>query len=188
MNNKIQKLIESGLSEKTLKNLSEGQISQLYKRMVSEQVTPLPPKQSFRVGPEGGALPKAEKGYAIKKNQDNSITATPMESEIGEDADLDDSAEEESGFDPYAGNSVGNNKGPASNDGYNNAVDGFDILESKKKSKYNPWAICTSSVGREDKKKYERCVMDVKKSIKEGKNPYQSLVEAALGKMIEKHI
>ena len=30
-------------------------------------------------------------------------------------------------------------------------------------SKNNPWAICTSSVGREDKEKYEKCVKDVKK-------------------------
>ena len=170
MNNKIQKLIESGLSEKTLKNLSEGQINQLYSRMVSEQVTPLPPKPSYKVGPEGGALPKSEKGYAIKKNQDNTITATPMESELGEDSDLDVVN------DPDA------------------TADGMSMFETeigegkKKKSKYNPWAICTSSVGREDKEKYERCVMDVKKSIKEGKNPYQSLVESALGKMIEKHI
>lgn len=29
--------------------------------------------------------------------------------------------------------------------------------------KYNPWAICTSSVGRGDKAKYERCVMGVKR-------------------------
>lgn len=28
--------------------------------------------------------------------------------------------------------------------------------------KKNPWAICTSSVGRKDKDKYERCVMHVK--------------------------
>mgnify|MGYP003127268582 CR=1 FL=1 len=27
----------------------------------------------------------------------------------------------------------------------------------------NPWAICTASVGREDKDKYERCVKSVKK-------------------------
>ena len=27
----------------------------------------------------------------------------------------------------------------------------------------NPWAVCTESVGRDDPKKYERCVMDVKK-------------------------
>ena len=26
----------------------------------------------------------------------------------------------------------------------------------------NPWAICTASVGRGDKKKYERCVQAVK--------------------------
>jgi len=30
----------------------------------------------------------------------------------------------------------------------------------------NPWAVCTVSVGRDDKKKYERCVKDVKKQSK----------------------
>ena len=30
----------------------------------------------------------------------------------------------------------------------------------------NPWAICTASVGRDDKKKYERCVNKVKKEKK----------------------
>ena len=33
-------------------------------------------------------------------------------------------------------------------------------------SKNNPWAICTASVGRKDKKKFEKCVMDVKKQHK----------------------
>ena len=79
MSTKIKQLIESGLSKEFLKNLSEGQINQLYKRMVSEQVTPLPPKQSYKIGPEGGQLPKSEKGYAVKKNPDNTVTATPME-------------------------------------------------------------------------------------------------------------
>ena len=36
------------------------------------------------------------------------------------------------------------------------------ILEEAKKKQPNPWAVCTASVGREDKAKYERCVMDVK--------------------------
>jgi hypothetical protein len=36
----------------------------------------------------------------------------------------------------------------------------------KKKYKYNPWAVCTASVGREDKEKYEKCVMDVKNTQK----------------------
>jgi hypothetical protein len=58
----------------------------------------------------------------------------------------------------------------------------------KKKGKYNPWAICTSSVGREDKKKYERCVKDVKKQVKEGKNPYEVIIESKIISLVEKHI
>jgi hypothetical protein len=41
---------------------------------------------------------------------------------------------------------------------------GMGMYEGKKAK--NPWAICTASVGREDKDKYEKCVMDIKK--KEG--------------------
>ena len=37
------------------------------------------------------------------------------------------------------------------------------LSEAKKKGKVNPWAVCTASVGRDDKDKYERCVMGVKK-------------------------
>lgn len=49
---------------------------------------------------------------------------------------------------------------------------GMGIYEGKKAK--NPWAICTASVGREDKEKYEKCVMDIKK--KEGIT--ESLTEA----------
>lgn len=38
------------------------------------------------------------------------------------------------------------------------------LKEEKKKWKYNPWAVCTDNVGREDKEKYEKCVKGVKKS------------------------
>jgi hypothetical protein len=43
-----------------------------------------------------------------------------------------------------------------------------DETKNKKisKKKKNPWAICTSSVGREDMEKYEKCVMDVKKQYR----------------------
>jgi hypothetical protein len=170
MKNKIQQLIRVGLSKELLKNLSEGQINQLHNRMISEQVTPLPPKPSYKVGPEGGALPKSEQGYDIKKNEDNSITATPMEGEMDEDDTLNVVN------DPDA------------------TEDGMGMFETeigegkKKKSKYNPWAICTSSVGRKNKDKFERCVKDVKRNVREGKNPYQVIVEMSLEKMVEKHV
>lgn len=34
---------------------------------------------------------------------------------------------------------------------------------SAEDAQYNPWAVCTSSTGREDKEKYEKCVKSVKK-------------------------
>ena len=47
-------------------------------------------------------------------------------------------------------------------------------------SKNNPWAICTASVGREDKEKYEACVIDIKKKkgIKEELKGNQSKIDA----------
>jgi len=73
----------------------------------------------------------------------------------------------------------------------NKVIKDGEMAEGKKKSKkksYNPWAICTSSVGRKDMKKYERCVMDVKKSIKEGKNPYEVILERQILSLMEREL
>jgi len=42
-------------------------------------------------------------------------------------------------------------------------LEGNEELFEASKTKDNPWAICTASVGRDDKDKYEACVKDVKK-------------------------
>ena len=66
-----------------------------------------------------------------------------------------------------------------------------ETTEAKKKGgkkTYNPFAICASSVGRKDKKKYERCVMGVKESIKEGKDPVNLFLEEKIVSLLEKHI
>ena len=66
-----------------------------------------------------------------------------------------------------------------------------ETTESKKKTgkkKYNPFAICSASVGRKDKKKYERCVMGIKESIKEGKDPVNLFLEEKIVSLLEKHI
>jgi len=49
--------------------------------------------------------------------------------------------------------------------GEGNLEENKPMWEEEDKAKNNPWAICTSSVGREDKDKYEACVMDVKKKM-----------------------
>ena len=155
MKNKIQQLIRVGLSKELLKNLSEGQVNQLHRRMISEQ-------------DKGTVMLK--KGVDPKPYTKQGINVTVVEKEIEEDDTLD----------------VVNDP-DATEDGM--GMFETEIGEGKKKnSKYNPWAICTSSVGRKDKKKYEKCVMDVKRNIKEGKNPYQVIVEMSLEKMVEKHV
>ena len=155
MKNKIQQLIRVGLSKELLKNLSEGQVNQLHRRMISEQ-------------DKGTVMLK--KGVDPKPYTDKGINVTVVEKEIEEDDTFNVVN------DPDA------------------TEDGMGMMETeigegkKKKSKYNPFAICTSSVGRKDKDKFERCVKDVKRNVREGKNPYQVIVEMSLEKMVEKHV
>jgi hypothetical protein len=170
-NNKIKQLMERGLSHKLLLTMNEGQINQLHKMMVGEQ-------------DKGSVILK--KGVDPKPYTDKGINVTVTEKELEEDADLDDSAEKEGGYDPYAGNSVGNDDGPSSDDGFGGGNDGMGMMEEKDSSK--AFAICHSQVGPKKSRKWERCVREIKKQLKEGKNPYLPIMEAALAKMVEKHI
>jgi hypothetical protein len=181
MKNKIQQLIRVGLSKELLKNLSEGQVNQLHRRMISEQ-------------DKGSVILK--KGVDPKPYTNDGINVTVVEKEIDED----DTVEK----DPFELSSTQDKRQVGPSDyGDNPTVDkemddddadGMGMMETeigegkKKKSKFNPWAICTSSVGRKNKDKFERCVKDVKRNVREGKNPYQVIVEMSLEKMVEKHV
>tara|TARA_R110000868_G_scaffold373537_1_gene637624 strand:+ start:2473 stop:3261 length:789 start_codon:yes stop_codon:yes gene_type:complete len=70
--------------------------------------------------------------------------------------------------------------------------------KTKKKVEKNPFAICTTSLGLEGKKKddytkgedkkFERCVLGVKKSLKEGKNPYEIILEQKMREIVESNL
>ena len=200
INIKALELIEKGLSSKTVGKLTESQINVLHSKLVGEQVTEVPGKKTYKVGPAGGKVGN------LNITQDPStkeVMVTATESGLDEDADLDDSTEKDSGFDPYAGNSVGNDDGPSSDDGFGGGDDGMGMFEEKKKSKKdenNPWAICTSQLGKEfgtrerhlwsakENNKYERCVKDVKKSLKEQKNPVSLFLENEIIKIVERNL
>jgi hypothetical protein len=171
---KIKQLMERGLSHKLLLTMNEGQINQLHKMMVGEQVKGVV------------VVKKGTDPTEIKTMIDKGLNVK-VDTEMTEDADLDDSTEKESGFNPYAGNSIGNDDGPSANDGDVDGHDGMGMMEEKKDGP-NPWAICHSQVGPKKSRKWERCVREIKKQIKEGKNPYLPIMEAALAKMVEKHI
>ena len=182
MKNKIQQLIRVGLSKELLKNLSEGQVNQLHRRMISEQVnvSKTDTEMINKLKSEKKPFQVYEKEIDEDETDDvtgsNALDADALQDYTGQEAPHDANDMAPDGMDDDSDN--------------NRKMMGMaeEKAKPKKKSKYNPWAICTSSVGRKDKKKYEKCVMDVKRNIKEGKNPYQVIVEMSLEKMVEKHV
>jgi hypothetical protein len=88
------------------------------------------------------------------------------------------------GFSQYGGNGFSNE----GNMEHNSPL--FEETEEEGEDKNNPWAICTASVGREDKEKYEACVRDVKKEkgineSEEEEEVEMSDAENAIDKMLE---
>jgi hypothetical protein len=77
--------------------------------------------------------------------------------------------------------------GPSSDDGFGTEYDGMGMFEEKKDGP-NPWAICHAQVGPKKTRKFERCVMSVKKQLKEGKNPVSLFLETQIERIVEKHI
>jgi hypothetical protein len=72
--------------------------------------------------------------------------------------------------------------------------------EMEESEKNNPYAICTSQLSKEfgtrkrsewtpaQMKKYERCKKDVEKTVKEGKNYFDVLLEKKVVSLLEKHM
>lgn len=151
-NQKQLKLIKYGLKPSTVTKLNESQVESLYKRLVEskdetkEQVTPLPPKQSYKVGDKGGALPPSDKGYAIKKNTDNTVTATPMEESEDMDSQMNWLMGDKETQDPIQAGPTG--------DGDPNSIQEKEMMEafeSKKQQKYF-FAKCGDGKTKEQKK------------------------------------
>jgi len=70
---------------------------------------------------------------------------------------------------------------------------GCEHMEEEQKP--NPWAICTAQVGREDKEKYEDCVLGVKekhgikkeeKEVKISKEELKQIIKEELAQILEK--
>jgi len=159
-NNKISDLIVEGISIETLRRLTPKQIDLLHSRIVKEQST--------------GSVTKKQTTATTYKIP--SGTARTSGAEVDGMAIRTDSA----------GNIELTKTQATESDG--------------KKTKKNPWAICTASLSDEfgtsersdwtkpQMKKYERCVLGVKKSLKENRNPYEFLIESKIVDIVKKHI
>lgn len=192
------KLVEKGLSSKTVAKLTESQINILYSKLTGRIISEAAPV----------SINAAKNPNALKLAGDLSKQGIPVqmtEKELGEQESIEpssvpppetDQQTRETGPGEY-GNDDSVDKELDKND-----ADGMGLEEGKKKKikKTNPWAICTAQLGKEfgtkerhlwnvkQKNKYERCVKDVKKSLKEGKNPVSLFLESQIMKIVERNI
>jgi hypothetical protein len=184
INKKALELIEKGLSSNTVSKLTESQVQILHSKLfISEQVTEVPSKKTYKVGPKGGSLPPNDKGYSVRQDPNTrEVVATAAESELDEDIEVTtDPNKEVETQDPKQ-------VGPSSDDGFGDETDGMGMFEGKEKNKPNPWAICHSQVGPKKSRKWERCVKEVKKQLEEGKNPVSLYLESQIMKIVEKNL
>ena len=180
-NIKALKLVEKGLSSNTVSKLTESQINVLYSKLLGEQTTN--PKVDERIK---NIEALSQKVGELKQNlKDVGL----VEKEIDEQDDFDLDADQ-----AYTGQL-------GSHDADQEADDGMDDdtspqnhdskmigMSEEKKDKPNAWAICHAQVGPKRTRKFERCVMSVKKQLKEGKNPVSLFLESQIQKIVEKHM
>jgi hypothetical protein len=205
INKKALELIEKGLTSKTVSKLTESQIDVLHSKLIGEQVTQVPAKPAYKVGPKGGNLPPNPKGYSLRQDPNTKeVVATASESEMKE-TETDDITDKNA----LGADSLQNITGQdAPHDANDMAPDGMDddsdddrnAMGMTEGQESNPWAICTAQLGKEfktrdrsqwspkQKSKYERCVKDVKNSLKEGKNPVSLFLENEIMKIVERNL
>ena len=171
----IQKLVEIGFTKENLNKQSPKQINTLYESMVNAHGFVGYGKMDKPIGRMFSGGKKTETKEVEEKK---SYVAKPEEVKAGINVP------------------PGTTKVRTNTDGTVEFTEGKK--RTKKKVEKNPWAICTSSLGLEGKKKddytkgedkkFERCVLDVKKSLKEGKNPYEVILERKMRDIIEENL
>ncbi len=176
---KIEKLISNGFTYNTLRGLNESQIGLLYTRLVEQPTNPNLEKNIQGLDLLNRKLTdvelKMKKLGLAEKNID--------EDDFGLDADQD-----------YTGQLGAHGEIQSADDGMDDdtSPENHDRnmvgMSEEKKGEPNPWAICHAQVGPKKSRKFERCVMSVKKQLKEGKNPVSLFLESQIQKIVEKHM
>ena len=163
INKKALELIDKGLSSKTVSKLTESQINVLHKKLFTEQIN----------------VSKTDTTTISKlKSEKKPFQVYEKELDEEEEVTLDPNKDTET-QDPHQ-------VGPSSDDGFGDETDGMGMMEEKDGP--NAWAICHTQVGPKKSRKWERCVREVKKQLKEGKNPVSLFLETQIERIVEKHI
>jgi hypothetical protein len=167
----IQEILKMGVSRNTLSKMTLKEIKNLHESMVNAQ-------GFVGINKPIGRMTSVKKSETKEVEEKKSYVAKPEEVKAGINVP------------------PGTTKVRTNTDGTVEFTEGKK--RTKKKVEKNPWAICTSSLGLEGKKKddytkgedkkFERCVLDVKKSLKEGKNPYEVILERKMRDIVEENL
>jgi hypothetical protein len=175
-NIKALNLVEKGLSPKTVNKLTESQINVLYSKLLGEQVANPNIAQKIKdldiLNQKVGEVGAKMKGIGLEEEDDFDLDAD--QAYTGQQGSHDEYQASDDGMDD-----------DTSPENHNSKMIG---MSEEKKDKPNAWAICHAQVGPKRTRKFERCVMSVKKQLKEGKNPVSLFLESQIQKIVEKHM
>ena len=175
-NIKALQLIEKGLSSNTVSKLNESQINVLHTKMFTEQATNPKVAQKMK---DIGAL----------NQQLTSVELKMKNLGLDEDDDFDLDADQ-----AYTGQQGSHDEYQAADDGMDDdtSPENHDSkmigMSEEKYGEPNPYSICHAQVGPKKSRKFERCVMSVKKQLKEGKNPVSLFLETQIEKIVERNM
>jgi len=187
--NKYADLVKFGFTPKTLMTLSESDISKLHRNLVEGKKNVCPKcgmtnckcnhkkKETKEQGVVKKTLPPSTE-YIIPQGTAKTTGANVggVDITIGSDNNIH-ARELKQGREQSRKEKV---------------IGGGEMGESKKKTtkkqEPNPFAICHSQVGPKKTPKFERCVRQVKQSMKENKNPFDVILENKILSLVEKHL
>lgn len=199
INIKALELIELGLTSKTVSKLTESQINVLHSKLINEQPGVTQKNVNQKVTQISQQALKTPQGVAVDGSQLSMDAAgnvvmkkTSATEEVKED-ETDDVTDKDSLGDEELQNLTGQE---APHDANDMAPDGMDddsdndreMMGMAEETKKNPWAICHAQLGPRKNAKFESCVKQVKKSLKEGKNPLTLFVENKIMEIVETHL
>lgn len=203
-------LVEKGLTPKTLSKLTEGQIKVLHSKLVlnekketKEEIKQTVTKVTYDPTNADDQKKLAQLGLHVDPAT-KKISMSQSGGQITTEEMFEQPDTEVSNIDKSAGGTTQDPTQVMAPDGMDDLSDKTidkekDITEVKKDDS-NPFAICTAQLGKEfgttkrhlwspkQKNKYERCVVDVKKSLKEGKNPVSLFLENQIMKIVERNL
>lgn len=171
---KIVKLVEMGLSPTTVVKLNENQMEALLEKLAILE--------------QGAVMISAEKATQdpgkLKDLTSRGINVR-IETEMTED-DMDYMGSAQGGATTQAPHQVQAPDGMS--DLGDTEIDKKEDMSEEEKDENNPWAICHSQLGPKKNAKFERCVRQVKKSLKEGKSPMDFFIEEEIVSLVENYL